>query len=174
MTTLREWAIGYEDREKLDTPGGLIIPKAQLLEVIGKPSTTDVHMDIRLAPGANPRTITREISELTQNMGCEVTPYEWSRGYIAQNAEPLIDAVTLGHRYVLGTDPKPPPPPVISMWRDLNDFNEVGIPSICYGPARQFEPFSDSRNGAMKIADLMAATKIYALTAISICGLAKT
>ena len=56
------------------------------------------------------------------------------------------------------------------MWRDLNVFNEVGIPSVCYGPPRQREPLSGAGNRAMKIADLIAATKVYALTALKVCG----
>jgi hypothetical protein len=56
------------------------------------------------------------------------------------------------------------------MWRDLNVFNEVCIPSICYGPPRQREPLSGAGNRAMKIADLVQATKVYALTALEVCG----
>ena len=57
------------------------------------------------------------------------------------------------------------------MWRDLNVFNEVGIPSVCYGPPRQRE--ADERrtnNRAMSTADLITATKIYALTILALCG----
>ena len=63
-----------------------------------------------------------------------------------------------------------PPSAETSMWRDLNVFNEVGIPSICYGPPRQREPVSGAGNRAMKIADLVQATKVYALTAMDLCG----
>ena len=56
------------------------------------------------------------------------------------------------------------------MWRDINMFNEVGIPSICYGPPRHPEPYSDPGNRAVKIDDLVAATKVYALTAMAICN----
>ena len=57
------------------------------------------------------------------------------------------------------------------MWRDLNVFNEVGIPSICYGPPRQREAMSGAGNRAMKIADLVQATKVYALAALELCGI---
>ena len=56
------------------------------------------------------------------------------------------------------------------MWRDLNVFNEVGIPSVCYGPPRQREAMSGGQNRAMKTADLLAATKVYALTILALCG----
>ena len=172
VAELREWAIRYEKRDQMEFSGGLIVPKAQVSDIHGGGASTDVHMDIRLVPGANPRALTQEILQLTRDMGleCEVTPYQWSRGYIAENADPLIDAVKGAHHYIFGADPEPSPPPVISMWRDLNVFNEVGIPSICYGAPRQFEPYSDPQDRAMKISDLVAATKVYALTALSVCG----
>jgi hypothetical protein len=56
------------------------------------------------------------------------------------------------------------------MWRDLNAFNEVGIPSICYGPKRQRETMTNSQNRAMKIDDLVQCTKVYALTFAELCG----
>ena len=176
IAALREWAVRYEKRDQLEFPGGLIVPKAQVEDIHSGRSNTDVYLDIRLVPGANPRAFVREIRQLTRDLDleCEVTPYQWSRGYIAENAEPLIDAVKGAHRYVLGTEPEPPPPRVISMWRDLNVFNEVGIPSICYGAPRQFEPYSDPQDRAMKISDLVAATKIYASTALSVCGEAES
>jgi hypothetical protein len=49
-------------------------------------------------------------------------------------------------------------------------FNEVGIPAVCYGPPRQVEPFSGARDRAMRIDDLLAATKVYAATIIGLCG----
>jgi hypothetical protein len=56
------------------------------------------------------------------------------------------------------------------MWRDVNMFNEVGIPSICYGPPRQRERYSDAGNRAMRVDDLVAATQVYALAALALCG----
>jgi len=56
------------------------------------------------------------------------------------------------------------------MWRDVNMFNEVGIPSICYGPPRGQEPYSDDGNRAVRAPDMVAATKVYALTAMNLCG----
>ncbi|HEV3235834.1 MAG TPA: hypothetical protein VGZ25_02530, partial [Gemmataceae bacterium] len=82
----------------------------------------------------------------------------------------LIAAIQGAHRYVFGAEPPQPPSAETSMWRDLNVFNEVGIPSVCYGPPRQREPLSGAQNRAMKISDLVQATKVYALTALLVCG----
>ena len=178
LLALEEWAIKYEQRERHEFPGGTIIPKAQVIEVRGEGGVTrpsphcDVYIDVRLVPGKKPLTIKKEIERLVRalNIDCDVSVFQYSRGYIAKNAELLISAIEEAHRYVFGTEPPAPPSAEVSMWRDLNVFNEVGIPSVCYGPPRQREAMSGAQNRAMKISDLIAATKVYALTALSLCG----
>ncbi|MBI4492116.1 MAG: M20/M25/M40 family metallo-hydrolase [Chloroflexi bacterium] len=174
VPALEAWATDYEQRERLECSAGTIVPKAQVEAIHGSPGLTSVHLDVRILPGANPRAIQHEIRNYLRGQGfeCEVEAYQWSRGYIAQDAEPLIAAVTDAHLAVLQTPPPRPPTPELSMWRDLNMFNEVGIPSICYGPPRQKEYLSDAQDRAMKISDLVACTKVYALTALNLCGVA--
>lgn len=178
LLALEEWAIQYEQKEKLDFPGGTIIPRAQVIEVKGEGGVSrpspycDVYIDVRLVPGKSPLAIKKDIQKLIRalDIDCAVSVFQYSRGYIAKNAEPLIAALEEAHRYVFGKEPPAPPSAEVSMWRDLNVFNEVGIPSVCYGPPRQREAMSGAQNRAMKISDLVAATKVYALTALSICG----
>ncbi len=178
LLALEEWAIKYEQREKHEFPGGTIIPKAQVIEVRGEGGVTrpsphcDVYIDVRLVPGKKPLIIKKEIERLVRalNIDCDVSVFQYSRGYIAKNAELLISAIEEAHRYVFGTEPPAPPSAEVSMWRDLNVFNEVGIPSVCYGPPRQREAMSGAQNRAMRISDLIAATKVYALAALSLCG----
>jgi len=178
LLALEEWAIKYEQKEQLDFPGGTIIPKAQVIEVRGEGGVSrpsphcDVYIDVRLVPGKSPLAIKKEIQKLIRalDIDCDVSVFQYSRGYVAKNAEPLISALEEAHRYVFGKEPPAPPSAEVSMWRDLNVFNEIGIPSVCYGPPRQREAMSGAQNRAMKISDLVAATKVYALTALSICG----
>jgi acetylornithine deacetylase/succinyl-diaminopimelate desuccinylase-like protein len=178
VLALEKWAIGYEEREKQTFLGGTFVPKAQVLEMRGdggvaEPSARcDIYLDVRLVPGKSPRAVKKEIEQALRGTGIdgEVTVFQYSRGYIAQNAEPLIAAVEDSHRQVFGSSTPAPSSAEVSMWRDLNAFNEAGIPSICYGPPRQRETFSGAQNRAMKIDDLVAATKVYALTAVRVCG----
>lgn len=178
ILALEKWAIEYERREKMEFEGGTIIPKAQVIDVrgeggISRPSAfCNLYMDVRLVPGKKPNSVKRELEQLIAGLGidCEISVFQHSRGYIAKNAEPLISALEEAHRYVFGAAPPAPPSEEVSMWRDLNVFNEVGIPSVCYGPPRQRELMSGGQNRAMKISDLVAATKVYALTALSLCG----
>ena len=177
IAAIEEWAIAYEQRETRQFAGGTIIPKAQIVEVHGggrvdRPSPfCDIFVDARIAPGTNPNSVKKQIEAAIGPLGieCEVSLFQYSRGYIAHNAEPLISAIAAAHRYIFNADPPQPPSAETSMWRDLNVFNEVGIPSVCYGPPRQREPLSGAGNRAMKIDDLVQATKVYALTALILC-----
>ena len=181
IMAIEQWAVDYERRETVEFAGGKIIPKAQIVEVrggekISRPNPfCDIFIDARIAPGKNPNLVKQEVAVALKQIGidCEVTLFQYSRGFIAQHAEPLIGAVAAAHRYVFNADPPAPPSAEMSMWRDLNVFNEVAIPSVCYGPPRQREPLSGAGNRAMKIADLVQATKVYALAAMELCGVAE-
>jgi acetylornithine deacetylase/succinyl-diaminopimelate desuccinylase-like protein len=178
VQALEQWAIDYEGREQYESSAGTIIPKAQVVHVrapgdIGHPAEfCDIYFDVRLVPEKKPEMIEKELEKLVRSLNLEfdITPFQYSRGHIAKNAEPLIAALEASHRYVFGTEPPKPPSAEVSMWRDLNVFNEVGIPSVCYGPPRQREAMSGGQNRAMKIADLVTATKVYALTILGLCG----
>ncbi|MGH7771361.1 MAG: M20 family metallopeptidase [Candidatus Binatia bacterium] len=178
VLALEEWATKYEQRERHEFSGGVIIPKAQIVEMRGEGEVSrpsphcNLYLDVRIVPGKNPRAIKGEIEEIIRglNLDCDVSIFQYSRGYIARDAEPLVSAIEKAHRFVFGAAPPTPPSAETSMWRDLNVFNEVGIPSVCYGPPRQKEAMSGAQNRAMKISDLVNATKVYALTALSLCG----
>ena len=178
IMAIEDWAVQYEKRETMKFAGGTIIPKAQIVEVrggrgVGRPNPfCDIFIDARIVPGKNPNSVKQEITAAVApvNLPCEVSLFQYSRGHIAKGAEPLIAAITAAHQYIFGAAPPAPLSAETSMWRDLNVFNEVGIPSVCYGPPRQREPLSGAQNRAMRIADLVQATKVYALTALMVCG----
>jgi len=178
ITSIEAWAVDYEGRETIEFGGARIIPKAQIVQVqgsggVGRPSPfCDIYIDVRTVPGRNPNDIKREIEAQIGHLkfDCTVNLFQFSRGHIARNAEALIAAVTEAHRYVFGSEPPQPPSAEMSMWRDLNVFNEIGIPSVCYGPPRQRESMSGAQNRAMRVADLVQATKVYALSALLVCG----
>ena len=178
ILAIEEWAAAYEQRETTEFPWGSIVPKAQVLDVRGSSGVghlspfCDICIDVRILPGKNPNDVKKEISHVVRKKGfdCDISLFQYSRGHIARNAEPLISAVQAAHRYIFGSDAPKPPSAETSMWRDLNVFNEIGIPAICYGPPRQREPLSGAQNRAMKIADLVRATKVYALAALLVCG----
>ena len=96
------------------------------------------------------RLLARAIAET--GLECEIQAYDFRRGFVSNG--------------------------VISMWRDANAFNEAGIPAVGYGPGTR-DPIADGGvaglAGAarpMAIDDLVATAKVFAPTALAICGVA--
>jgi hypothetical protein len=84
----------------------------------------------------------------------------------ADKIGPLKSAITQAHRAIMGSDPGPAPVPASSMWRDINVFNEMRIPSLTYGPGVS----SGGGRYAMKIENMILGTKLYAQTAVNLCN----
>ena len=183
MVALEEWARRYQSANQQEFWGGNFIPKAQIYEVSGSgPAWTDtqdychVFLDIRLTPDAVPAEIIHSIRRVLDPLAldCDIAPYDFRRGYIAENCEPLLDALKSSHKTVLGNDLELASPRMISMWRDANAFNEAGIIAIGYGPPTQ-DAIGAGLAGATRpiaIDDLLATAKVIALTALEICGVA--
>lgn len=171
VMALERWALDYEGKARFEFPGGTIIPKAQVVGVRGGPGYCDIDYDVRIVPKADPQEIKREIQAVMATLDFEsvVSIYQYSRGYVTRNADVFVDCLEHAHWKVFGSAPPAPPQAEMSMWRDMNVFNEVGIPAVCYGPPRQREMISQAQNRAMKIEDLVAATKVYALTVLAVC-----
>ncbi len=73
------------------------------------------------------------------------------------------------HFTTFGATPPQPNPATCSMWRDVNIFNEVGIPAISYGPRSERHSFRRS----FTIEALYNAACVYARTAVDICSQSK-
>jgi acetylornithine deacetylase/succinyl-diaminopimelate desuccinylase-like protein len=184
MVALEEWARCYESENQQKFWGGKFVPKAQIYEVAGSgPAWTEmqdlchIFLDIRLTPDAVPaeiiHSVRRQIDPLS--LDCEIVPYDFRRGYVAEDCEPLLDALKASHKTVLGDDLELASPRMISMWRDANAFNEAGISAIGYGPPTQ-DAIGAGLAGATRpiaIDDLLATAKVIALTALEICGVAE-
>ncbi len=173
---LEAWAWDYERQHRYECPGGVVVPKVNIGAIrAGSPykitktlQLCTIYVDIRTTPGQNPLDIRGELRRLVADTGLEgeVELYTYRPGYEAKGIAPLAEALAEAHGQVLGGRPPQAIPPLTSMWRDLNVFNEVGIPSLTYGPG--------SSVGAgkmfMKVGDLAAAAKVFALTALSLCN----
>jgi acetylornithine deacetylase/succinyl-diaminopimelate desuccinylase-like protein len=98
----------------------------------------------------------------------EIEPFVYRRGYESRGVEPLVGCVEAAHRRVFGSEPGRPVIPITSMWRDSNVFNEVGIPTVIYGPGASV----GGGNFAMEIDALTQAARVYAAIALEVCGVA--
>jgi acetylornithine deacetylase/succinyl-diaminopimelate desuccinylase-like protein len=173
---LEAWARRYEREHTYRFEGGVCIPKVNIGALRGGqpfiPIVTAEHcylyLDVRLTPEQTAMQVQAELkAELAQvGVPTEVQCTLYRRGYEAVGAEPLLDAVRQAHRAEFGQDPGEVYPPLSSMWRDTNPFNELAIPAVTYGPAAgvgggRFWAEPD---------DFLRAARIYALIALDVCN----
>ncbi len=178
IEAIESWAAAYERRFTYRSPTGMVVPKASVGAIRGglpyKPIETAgvcaLYLDIRLPPRVEPLTPLRELDSLIGNLGltANIEPYLFRRGYEGQNIDTLQEAIVTAHQHFFSQPPAEPDPPVSSMWRDLNVFNEIGIPAITYGPPLGLS--SEGWSYFIKTEDIVRAAQLYALIALDICN----
>ena len=174
IPVLQEWARNYERRCVYKCKDGTIMPKAVIGAIRGgnpyhvtrTSELCALYLDCRLTPASDPLALRRELREMLESCGLPGTVelFLYRRSYSAGDTSILLDGLRGAHRAVMGNDLELAAPVFSSMWRDVLIFNEMGIPSITYGPPRAF------RKQAMTIADLVRAAKVYAHIAIDVCS----
>lgn len=179
IQAIEKWAVEYEKKYSIDYPVGTMVPKVSIGAIRAgapyKPSTTpkqcSIYVDVRVPPPVDFVQVERELKEVVsaQGLGGTVECFMSRRGYEGKNVERLVNAVCNAHLAVRGSQPPPVDTPEISMWRDINTFNEVGIPSATFGMPRRSA--SDAPERFVEIDDIVDAAKMYALVALEICGL---
>ncbi|MDC7787153.1 M20/M25/M40 family metallo-hydrolase [Rhodoplanes sp. TEM] len=174
IPALQRWARDYEKREVYACEHGTIVPKAVIGAIRGgnpyhvtrTSELCALYLDCRLTPDSDPLDIRRELRELlaSLNLPGTVELFLYRRSYGAGDTGALLDGLKTAHRAVHGEALALAAPVYSSMWRDVLIFNEMGIPSITYGPPRSF------RRQAVAIADLVRCAEVYARLAIDVCS----
>jgi acetylornithine deacetylase/succinyl-diaminopimelate desuccinylase-like protein len=190
VQALDRWASEYPDRHSLQSPCGLVRPKANIGAIRGgspcRPSETaascSIYMDIWMAPGTPLRDVMGELRQALDDTGApaSIQVYLRRNGFIGQGVAPLANAVTAAYRDLTGGDPPAVSEDIVSMWRDTNVYNEFGIPALTVGPTRykmerhkhQTANKYQTIDRYLTIPDMLLAAKIYARTALEICGVA--
>jgi acetylornithine deacetylase/succinyl-diaminopimelate desuccinylase-like protein len=179
---VERWAGEYEKKNRYECTGGVMVPKVNIGAIRGgvpwkitkSVQQCAIYVDVRVTPIQEPITIREELRDLLRTAGLngEVELYVYRPAFEADpvRVEPLKNAITESHRAIMGTDPGPAPIPASSMWRDINVFNEMRIPSLTYGPGVS----SGGGKYAMKIENMILGTKLYAQTAINLCNRNRT
>jgi hypothetical protein len=155
---------------------GPFIPKAQIGAIRSgystnlnlTPQVCSLYLGAFTPPGHDPLALRDEIARTLADadlLASEIDLYLFRQGYEAKGADRLIEAVTNAHRNQFGAEPPRPDPATNSMWRDINIFNEVGIPAITYCPRSERHSFRRS----LKIESLHQAARVYARTICDIC-----
>lgn len=173
---LEPWALEYEKRNTWDGPGGTVVPKVNVGAIrgglpykISKTAETAVaYLDVRLNPEQDPLDVLAELRDFVCGTGVvfELEIYTYRPGRQASGVELLNAAIAKSHREIFGAELERAKSTTTSLWRDINSFVESGIPCVMYGPG----PNIGSGNFTIKVADLVAAARAYALIALSICS----
>jgi len=177
IQALENWAADYQKRYAYESSSGPVIPKAQVGAIRGGdatgiggcPEVCILYLGAFTVPGQNPLEIRDEIEDALRAAGVpptEIELYHFRRGYEAQNAERIKESLLRAHHATFHAPPPPPNPATCSMWRDINIFNEVGIPAITYGP--RSERHSERRS--FKIEALYQAACVYARLIVDLCN----
>ncbi len=178
IEAIEKWAAQYEVKYTVDYAAGTMVPRVAIGAIRGghpfSPSvgtqSCSIYIDVRVPPDISFAQVERELKQvvLSAGFGGEVQMYMARRGYEGQNVEPLVDSIRAAHLAVRNKNCPPISTAEISMWRDLNVFNEVGIPSATFGFPRRTEAGVSEK--FVDIDDLVDCARMYALVALDICG----
>jgi acetylornithine deacetylase/succinyl-diaminopimelate desuccinylase-like protein len=178
IQAVEEWAVEYENRNRYECAGGIVVPKVNIGAIRGgvpwKITKTvqqcAIYVDVRITPAQEPLDVREELRAIMAKAGLagEVELYVFRPEFQAEEKKvaPLRQAIMDAHRKVLAGDPKPAAIPTSSMWRDLNVFNEMRIPSLTCGPGV-------SVGGGvfrMPIENLVNGSRLYVATALDLCN----
>jgi acetylornithine deacetylase/succinyl-diaminopimelate desuccinylase-like protein len=177
VEALERWAAEYEERYAYDSPSGRVVPKAQVGAIRGgnpnsigsTPAICRLYLGAFTVPGQDPLALKDEIAGVLREAGvppAEIELYLCRQGHEARNADRLREALERAHVATFGSPPAPAPSPTCSMWRDINIWNEVGIPAMTYGPRAE----SHSFRRAFPVEALYQAACVYARLIVDVCN----
>ena len=173
IEVVQAWARDYERRHRYKGAGGTAIPKVQIGAVRGGNARSlgagselcSIYLEVNTTPAQRIGDVDRSLKAAFRSAGLErveITPYVMRPGFEADvdAVEPLRAALDQAHAAVRGVPIPISAPLYASMWRDHNVFNMNRVPAVTMGPKR-WQP---------SIEDLVQCARIYALTAIGLCG----
>lgn len=175
LERIKGWTASYEASAVLETPVGVCRPKVNIGEIRGGAPNRMTHtsevcsayVDIRLAPGANPAAVLRDFEGALADLDAvAVEPYLYRPGHVVRGDAELLDGCRWAHEQVRGGELEVGDGPVASMWRDINVFNEIGIPAVTYGPPRA----SVDGMAGVRVDDICEVALFYAAAALRLCG----
>jgi acetylornithine deacetylase len=140
-------------------------------------------VDVRTVPGMTPESVltdvkaaiarvrTRrgtipniEVSLLQRPAFCQQYPYS------IDTAHPVVEAVAEAHLALFGQRPYVGPLfPQVFFGTDASHLSRAGIPTVIYGPGKVEQ--INVNDESMAIEDLIAATNVYTIAGVTLCGL---
>lgn len=187
---IENWAREYEAKSIYESSEGVFTPKVNIGAIRGgfppmaneTASSCSIFMSIGLLPGEGPTRVMREIKEAIATTGIEadVSSYLFKKGYIGKNVEPIVSAVQESYQQLCNAPLPKVTSAISSMQRDINIYNEFGVPAITFGPTRHIDERVPSKDVSIKYEsaqvkyflkdEMVKAAKLYAMAALRLCS----
>jgi acetylornithine deacetylase/succinyl-diaminopimelate desuccinylase-like protein len=136
------------------------------------PPRTDLFLDVRVPPTKSMSTARTQVLELLRTLdkrypdyGIEGEVYVTAPGAEIAESHPLVGALEAAHGEVFGA---PPERDVTRWFSDASALTRAGVPTVNYGTSTGLMDTTDGEN--LDIQGLVQTARVYALTAMSVCG----
>ncbi|MBI4186808.1 MAG: M20/M25/M40 family metallo-hydrolase [Chloroflexi bacterium] len=189
IQALTQWARDFEKKHRYEFSlggySGVSVGKVNIAAIRGglpywtlcAPGVCSLYVHIYFPPNLTYNQVKKELESFLKGLGVkvEVEMYAAAPGAEGKGVEPLLQAIDKAHGKFLG-DKLPPrkiPAPLSSMWRDVNCFNQTGIPAVTYGPPAHYYSEARGKGEFFTFSDMETMTSLYALLAMDICSQGK-
>ena len=177
MSAIYEWIPAWEKRAAYGGRPGTVnvgcIRGGAPWRASRAPAETEVCLDIRVPPTMEMTEARRALTNLVAGLqkrypdyGIEFDTYVSCPGAEISGDHELVQAVESAHRQVMG---QPPKRDTVLWSSDASVLSRYGIPTLNYGPSSGPR---DADGEKVAIETLVNITKVYALAAAGICGVA--
>ena len=161
-----------------DLPG---YPRFNVISIRHDPSlyplSCTILFDCRIVPGQNEETVRRDLENLMSRLKEQdpdlavklvIPPPGWINRvpFEVSPEEYIVQTIAKWHKFVTGEGPYVGSGIRLGFSSDANNLMAAGVKCVNYGPGDFKEPINERK----KVADIIKAAKVYALTALEICG----
>lgn len=147
------------------------------IDPVEYPFRSKILFDCRIVPGQDQETIRKDLEVVIKKMKdsqpglsveLQIPASGWYNRvpFVMAKDSPMVKLVAKWHEQVVGKQPFIGAGKRLGFASDANNFVARGIPCVNYGPG-DFEQAIDERK---KNDDIVAAAKVYALSAAELCG----
>ncbi len=180
----RQYAYEYQQKHTYSFDGTEVVPKTIVGAIRGgapfrpmvSPNFCSLYIYFSTPAGKDPLELKRDLEGILDELGMEgkVEMYKYlpgSEAWKVKNYETFKSALVDTHMKLFNKPLKKALPETSNMWRDINPYNELGVPAVSYGfPRAGMRPDEPAGGVGVKIKDMVDAAKVYALLALDICN----
>ena len=176
IDALERWAERFEEERIYQSATGPILPKVNVGAIEGGapyrpnyfPGVCSIYLDVRIPPGLRPVRVQNEVEDVLRATGLEydLEVYKSLLGHEGKGVEPLVESLERAHERLFQRKLQTEEAGRASIWTDTNVYNELGIPTVKFGPrGKRIHRYEE-----LPIETMAKAAQVYALVALDICS----